>query len=251
MIGGGKGSVAGTEGESYLRILIVDDHPLMRAGISYTIRRNYSECDILEAGSEEEGFALALSKSPDLILLDLRIPRFVGGNKSSSYGLDMLDSLRNAAITPSVMILSDDVTRETAALGRHYSAITVVPKNTSPERLYTAIQDALRNAAPATQAITANRQGEPAATTSITPADLGITSRMFDVLRLALQGHAAWKIALILDINATNVRRYLSRLYEKFGVINLNGLQAHFVRSGQVAYITSTEISGHPSQMRT
>ena len=57
-------------------------------------------------------------------------------------------------------------------------------------------------------------------------AELGITPRMFDVLELALEAHSAKKIAGILGINDTNVRRYLSRLYERFGVSSRSGLQA-------------------------
>ena len=48
------------------------------------------------------------------------------------------------------------------------------------------------------------------------PKDLGVTPREFDILRLALQGNAPWKIAAILEINPVNVRRYLSKLYGGF-----------------------------------
>ena len=48
-----------------------------------------------------------------------------------------------------------------------------------------------------------------------------MTPREFDILRLALQGNAPWKIAAILEINPVNVRQYLSKLYGKFRIINL------------------------------
>ena len=74
----------------------------------------------------------------------------------------------------------------------------------------------------------------------ITAAELGITEREFDVLSLAMQGNAPWKVALILEINPTNARRYLSKLYNQFGVIDLYGLQYHFAKTGQLLGIISS-----------
>jgi len=75
---------------------------------------------------------------------------------------------------------------------------------------------------------------------SVTAADLSITEREFDVLRLAMQGNAPWKVARILGINPANTRRYLSRLYSRFGVIDLYGLQCHFAKTGQLLGIISS-----------
>ncbi|WP_041360374.1 LuxR C-terminal-related transcriptional regulator [Nitrosomonas sp. Is79A3] len=74
----------------------------------------------------------------------------------------------------------------------------------------------------------------------ISAADLNITEREFDVLRLAMQGNAPWKVAKILEINPTNTRRYLSKLYNQFGVIDLYGLQYHFAKTGQLLGIISS-----------
>jgi DNA-binding NarL/FixJ family response regulator len=70
-----------------------------------------------------------------------------------------------------------------------------------------------------------------------------VTPREFDILRLALQGNAPWKIAAILEINPVNVRQYLSKLYGKFGVIDLYGLQGLFAKTGQVLGVLSSPAS--------
>jgi DNA-binding NarL/FixJ family response regulator len=66
----------------------------------------------------------------------------------------------------------------------------------------------------------------------VTHEDLGLTPAEFDVLRLALNGYSPAKIALKLERNADNVRKRMSRLYEKFGTANQVSLHAYFAKSG-------------------
>lgn len=74
---------------------------------------------------------------------------------------------------------------------------------------------------------------------------LGITPRMLDVLELALDGLPAKKIASTLGINDSNVRHYLSRLYERFGVTSRYGLHARIGPSVQILReITSSQKKG-------
>jgi DNA-binding NarL/FixJ family response regulator len=134
----------------------------------------------------------------------------------------------------------DDVMRRGAS--------SFVPKSASHEVMLEAIQRALNGGIylPST-AIGKGGVGpeparglQPSDVTPITHKDLGITPREFDVLRLALQGNAPWKIAAILEINPVNVRQYLSKLYSKFGVIDLYGLQGLFAKTGQVFGVLSS-----------
>jgi DNA-binding NarL/FixJ family response regulator len=218
-----------------LKILVVDDHALVRAGICQLIRQSYPNCDIAEAGTAEGALSLALSKPLDLVLLDMRLPWREGAEESPANGLSVLDGLCKAPAGPPVVMMSGEAAQDLVDVALRRGAIAVVPKRASPEDLCESIRMGL---------------GESAASSlahAVSPADLGITPRMYDVLKLALEGHPPWKIALILEINATNVRRYLSRLYETFGVLNLNGLQAHFAKTGQIAGILSCKAApgGH------
>jgi DNA-binding CsgD family transcriptional regulator len=74
----------------------------------------------------------------------------------------------------------------------------------------------------------------------ITHEDLGVTRREFEILRLALNGLTPIKISLTLGINHDNVKRYMSRLYEKFGTANQSSLHAHFAKTGQTLGILRT-----------
>jgi DNA-binding NarL/FixJ family response regulator len=141
---------------------------------------------------------------------------------------------------PPIVVMSG-MTREAPAIrARQLGAAEVVRKGAPPAELWEAIRRCLegRELKPTSQTIVA--EDTPAeTTTTVTPSDLGITPRMFDVLRLALQGHPPKRIALILGINDSNVRRYLSRLYDRFGIASINGLLAHFALAGQVKSIIS------------
>ena len=70
-----------------IKILIIDDHPLMRRGIKQLIELEKNFEVVGDAGSGNEGIALALKTQPDLIILDL--------NMKGLSGLDTLKSLRN------------------------------------------------------------------------------------------------------------------------------------------------------------
>ena len=60
------------------------------------------------------------------------------------------------------------------------------------------------------------------------------------MLRFALNGLTPLKISLTLGINHDNVKRYMSRLYEKFGTANQSSLHAYFAKTGQTLGILGT-----------
>lgn len=223
-----------------MKLLLIEDHPFVRAGLRSMIRQPYPECDIIEADNAEQGLFLALNDPVDLILLDLCLPAVEGGKESFTQGLGILEALQISPGAPPIVVMSGMTREAPAILARQRGAAAVVLKGAAPAILWEAMEQCLLGK----ELIPADRTKTPEAPAdqieaSITSDELGISPRMFDVLRLALQGHPSKKIAQILGINGTNVRHYLSRLYEKFGVANLNGLQAHFAISGRLSSIIS------------
>ena len=81
-----------------IKILIIDDHPLMRRGIKQLIELEKNFEVVGDAGSGNEGIALALKTQPDLIILDL--------NMKGLSGLDTLKSLRNEDVDARIVILT-------------------------------------------------------------------------------------------------------------------------------------------------
>ena len=240
-----------------MRTLLIDDHGIMRAGVKTLILHGYQGAEVLEASNVEAALALARAAGPDLIFLDLKLPMAEGAEESVDSGLFALEQLCELDSPAPVVVMSGEKGRELVDLVLKKGAASFVPKTAAQEVMFEAIRRALHGGVylpadaigrggdepPPSMNVLLKEQPKP-----VTNHDLKITPREFDVLRLALQGNAPWKIALILAINAANVRRYLSRLYEKFGVLDLYGLQSHFAKTGQVLGIITANDKAELSQ---
>jgi len=233
-----------------MRVLLIDDHSMIRAGIRNLILQAHKAAEIFEAVDAKEGFQAAMDEKLDLIFLDLKLPQDAGGASSGEVGLNLLRSLCNQEESVPVIVMTGEYLGK-GAVERilRAGAVSFVPKTTSPEVMLEAIQRAIGGGVwlpPEVTEIDRNTV-QPSIDSllrdppqPITAADLGITEREFDVLRLVMQGNAPWKVARILDINPANARRYLSKLYSQFGVIDLCGLQCYFAKTGQVLGIISS-----------
>ena len=238
-----------TSGAQKLRILLVDDHPAVRFGTRSLILQAYPHSEISEAGNAFEALEQLRQQNFDLVFLDLRMPEREGAIESLDVGKRTLHRIREMD-GPPVVVMSGEgrdraLVEEMMALG----AATFVPKSAAVEVSLEAIRRALAGGVwlppemigkggdsppPSAEALRAPLP-EP-----ITHEDLGITPREFEVLRLALNGLTPLKISLTLNINHDNVKRYMSRLYEKFGTANQASLHAHFAKTGQTLGILRT-----------
>jgi DNA-binding NarL/FixJ family response regulator len=238
-----------------MRILLIDDHGILRAGVRSLIQQVNSDVSVFEAACSDEALELVRQKVFDVIFLDLCIPRTrYSEDLRVENGLELLSLFKGdreepldqdmaKRITAPVIVMSGESERKFVDEVVRRGATSFVPKSASYEVMLEAIHRALHGGVYLPTLLVGKggtipepdvRQLRRDEVTEITHKDLGITPREFDVLRLALQGNAPWKIAAILEINPVNVRQYLSRLYAKFGVIDLYGLQGLFAKTGQV-----------------
>lgn len=233
-----------------MRVLLIDDHSLVCAGIRNLILQVHKAAEIFEAADAKEGFQLARDEKLDLIFLDLKLPQEAGGASSGEVGLNLLKAVCDLEKSAPVIVMTGEFLSK-GAVERilRAGAVSFVPKTSSLEVMLEAIQRAIGGGVwlPSEMTETGQSIDQPSIDSllcdlprPITAADLDITEREFDVLRLAMQGNAPWKVAKILEINPTNTRRYLSKLYNQFGVIDLYGLQCHFAKTGQLLGIISS-----------
>ena len=232
-----------------LRILLVDDHPPVRFGTRSLILQAYPAAEIDEAGNAADALKLLEHRSFDLVFLDLRLPERQGAPELLEVGKQTLRKIRETD-GPAVVVMTGEgrdrsLVEEMMALG----AATFVPKSAAVELSLEAIRRALSGGVWLPPEVIGKGGDSPprsaetlraALPAPITHEDLGITRREFDVLRLALNGLTPLKIALALEINHDNVKRYMSRLYEKFGTANQSSLHAHFAKTGQTLGILRT-----------
>jgi DNA-binding NarL/FixJ family response regulator len=210
-----------------IRVMIVDDHPIVRQGV----RSLLSNCaDMALVGeAEDAGQALDLARQarPDVILLDIRMP----GNT----GLEAARALVRLAPPAKILILSsfDDDEYVTQALqaGVH----GYILKSASDETLAGAVRAAYRGERVLSPSVM-SRVVEQFADLSRerTRRELGLSEEETRVLRLLAAGASNPKIALELYLSETTVKRKVQDIFEKLGVATRAQAAAEAARRGLV-----------------
>lgn len=204
------------------RVLIADDHPVVRAGLR-ALLEGAADLDVIaEAGSGEEAVRLALELVPDVVLMDLR---FAGTNS----GIDGVEAIRRlgaeAPGLPVVMLTSysgrADVVRALEAGARGY-----VLKAGPPEDLFRAVRSAAEGGLGLAPEVVGDLVGQV-----VSPAP-ELTQREREVVRLMADGHSNRSIAEALYLAEATVKTHLVRIYRKLGVDSRAAAVAEAVRRG-------------------
>ncbi|APF33936.1 DNA-binding response regulator [Microbacterium sp. AISO3] len=193
-----------------IRLLIADDHPIVRAGLAGLLADEPGFEVIAEAADGDEAVRLAAEARPDVILMDLRMPVLDGVAATAR-----IVAARDAAAGPRVLILttyeSDDQILAAIEAGASGYLLKAAPREeiVAGIRSVAAGQSALSPAV-AVRLVERMRQPEPAAS--------ALTPRETDVLRLVAAGHGNRQIAVQLGIGESTVKTHLLRVYDKLGV---------------------------------
>ena len=115
-----------------IRILIVDDHELLRAGLRSRLENEKDISIVGEAGSAERAVILARALQPDLILLDLLLPR--------KSGYEAIPELAQAAPEAKVLVVSSQAAPSSVRRALSAGAAGYIPKHASDGELVTAIR---------------------------------------------------------------------------------------------------------------
>lgn len=188
------------------KVLLIDDHPLMRRGIKQLIELEKDFSVIGDAGNGNEGIALALAEDPELIILDL--------NMKGLSGLDTLKALRNEGVDARIVILTvSDAKNDIFAL-IDAGADGYLLKDTEPDLLLSQIKKIA--------------QGEVILSDSIKNLLIerhssqdpiySLTEREMDVLQLIATGLSNKQIAGQLFISEETVKVHIRNLLRKLNV---------------------------------
>ncbi len=201
-----------------IRVMLVDDHPLVRSAVRQAISDGEVEL-VAEAASAEDAFALALSIRPDILLLDINLP----GMK----GLQMLEEIApRLPDTKIVMLTVSDTERDVIdALSR--GAAGYLTKDLSPEALLRTLKGLHRGelAMSRRMAATVMRHFVEAARRGRPSADAGgplqtLSPRENNVLRMLADGLTDREIAEALIISPRTVETHVSNILHKLSVRN-------------------------------
>lgn len=198
-----------------MRVLLIDDHALVRMGIAALLRSR--GVDVISAGSGEEGLRLALESPPDIVLLDLKMP---GLN-----GIDTMAALRARGVGTPVLILtmsSDDADLSAALRG---GAQGYLLKDMEPEELMPALEAACKGENVVSKqllgTLTRIVRGDAGATAGgpRSPAPFAeLTARELEILEHVAMGSSNKVIANSLDISDGTVKLHVKAILRKLVV---------------------------------
>jgi len=207
------------------RILVADDHRLFRQGLAALLRSQSGWEVVAEASDGDEAVRLAQQLHPDIVVLDVEMPR-VGGFEAAQ-------AIR--ALSPAIGIVAvsmySDVHYQVRM--RQAGAAAYVLKNEAIDDLVAAIHAVLNGQNFASPAIV--RRDAVVSTRSAQLDQASLSERERDVLRLLAQGRRTKEIAVELGLSPKTVETYRARLMTKLGIDNLSGLVRFAIRAGLVS----------------
>ena len=177
-------------------ILLIDDHPMFRAGLSMVINRTMPEADIYQAASVDE--ALNTAHGPmHLVLLDIKL--------NGSSGLEGIGLIKRQWPAVPILMLSSHDEPETTRLALARGATAFVSKAETPEKIIDTIAQLLRGELP---------QAKPV----VSQNNKHLTRRQREVLELLHQGLTNKVIARKLAVSDNTVRRHMQEILKYFEV---------------------------------
>ncbi len=193
-----------------IRILVVDDHPIVRQGLTAVLERETDLTVVGQAGNGVEALAKARQLSPDVILMDLQMPEMDGVEAIHHIMVDGLD----AGIIILTTFDSDDyIFRGIEAGARGY-----LLKDSPPEEVVKAVRTVYQGDS-LLQPRVASRLLDRFGQLSHSPApDSTLTRREVEVLQLIATGAANKEIAGRLNIGQSTVKTHIVRIFGKLGV---------------------------------
>ncbi|MEU5726514.1 response regulator transcription factor [Micromonospora sp. NPDC047738] len=190
--------------EPLIRLLIVDDHPVVRDGIRGMFAGDPGFEVLGEAGDGAEAVALARALNPDVILMDLRMPRM--------DGVAAIKELARLGIAARVLVLTTYDTDRDVVPAIEAGATGYVLKDTGRDELVRAVRTAARGEAVLSPSVATRLLGQVR-----TPAD-PLSARELEVLRLIAEGATNREAAARLFISEATVKSHVLHIYTKLGV---------------------------------
>jgi DNA-binding NarL/FixJ family response regulator len=187
-----------TSPDTKLRLLIVDDHAVVREGLEAMLRRDPHFAKIATASSGAEAISACAALDPHVILLDVRMP----GND----GFSVLETLLQRWPQIRVVLLSASATAAEVKLARRLGAAGYLPKTSDRQTLVQAIC-----------AVAAGGHcfaAEPASPTGQSP----LSARELEVIRHLGRGLSNYDLGRVLGVSEHTIKSHLKAIFSKLGV---------------------------------
>jgi len=195
-------------GNGTTRILLVDDHAIVRSGFRRLLEQQPTYQVVAEASDAERAYAVFAELEPDVVVMDLSMP-----------GVSGLDTIRRmVARQPHARILVFSMHEDASLAERaiQLGARGYVTKSSAPETLATAVADVINgkialspDIAQALALLRLNSSNNPVSV---------LTAREFEIFRLLASGQSIAAIAALMSLSAKTVANYHSIVKQKLGI---------------------------------
>ena len=207
-----------------IRVLLADDHPVVRSGIRNLLEKASGIKVVGEASDGEEALNMVQDIQPDILLLDMEMPKL--------RGVDVAKQLRATGSPVRILVLSAYDDRQYILELLANGAAGYLTKEEAPETIVEAVLGVARGeegwvsrrvGAHIAKWMRAEEIGEP-----------HLTSREVEVLRLVVEGKTNQEIGHLLDISEKTVEKHLEVVFSKLGVTSRVEAAVQAVRDGIV-----------------
>jgi DNA-binding NarL/FixJ family response regulator len=209
-----------------IRILIADDHSMVRAGIRQWLAADADLQVTLEAGSGQEAIDALRNNPCDLVLLDISMPGW--------SGVETLQRIQKLRPGLPVLILSGYPEKQYAINLLRAGAAGYISKDCPPEQLIEAIRTAGRGQKYLSPALAQMLALSLSSSTGNAPLHESLSQREFQIFRKLASGLSVSAIAEGLNLSVKTISTYRSRLLEKMGMQTNAELTSYALRNGLI-----------------
>jgi len=221
-----------------MRVLLADDHALVRAGIRALLTGLPDVDSVIEAGDGQEALSLLRELRPDVALVDIAMP---GLN-----GLELAARVMREAPATRLVILSMHGTPGHVAQALRAGVCGYLLKDSAADELPVLLRAVMRGETYLSPTISKQvvdgylgRTSSPATAAAAGSPDGSaldvLTSRQREILQLVAEGKSTKEVAQLLDISAKTVETHRGQIMERLGIHDLAGLVRYAIRTGLVS----------------
>lgn len=208
-----------------MKILIADDHELIRHGLRGLLRDHLADVDIIEVSNAKEAVAAAMKGGWDLALVDINMP--------GRSGLELIRDLKQMHPTLPVLVVSAHTEEDFALRALKLGAAGYVSKQSAADVLVGAVKKVLSGGRYVSPAVAEKLAQAAAEGWSGTPHE-NLSHREMQVLQMIATGKTIKEIAAELALSEKTVATYRSRISEKLGLSTNVELTRYAMQHGLV-----------------